>query len=212
LKYTKAWGTKTDTGTGVKYLAFVADNKNLGKEYYTGLDIDALGRSKLDFGELTSQVTLTYMIREAKQLLADGPYYSAIGNHAELGTVTFRWQGRWTNTVKAGDWAHTFGVNFKSGYTDAATDVEVLDAGGNVIGTEAGYRLEVPRYFTLDWQTQWTPRKLLSFTVGILNVMNTNPPLSISGGGLNRGQQFGYDDRYYDSRGRTLYGNVSFKF
>jgi iron complex outermembrane recepter protein len=26
------------------------------------------------------------------------------------------------------------------------------------------------------------------------------------------GQQIGYDDRYYDPRGRTLYANVEFKF
>jgi iron complex outermembrane receptor protein len=34
----------------------------------------------------------------------------------------------------------------------------------------------------------------------------------VSSGGVNRGQQFGFDDRYYDSRGRTAYMNASFKF
>jgi iron complex outermembrane recepter protein len=49
-------------------------------------------------------------------------------------------------------------------------------------------------------------------TVGALNVFDEKPPLAISNGGLNRGQQFGFDDRYYDSRGRTWYVNASYKF
>ncbi|MGE4052796.1 MAG: hypothetical protein AB7F38_17125, partial [Piscinibacter sp.] len=65
---------------------------------------------------------------------------------------------------------------------------------------------------TLDWQTQWRPVKSLLLTVGVLNVFDTKPPLSISTGGLNRGQQFGFDDRYYDSRGRVAYVNASYKF
>jgi iron complex outermembrane receptor protein len=49
-------------------------------------------------------------------------------------------------------------------------------------------------------------------SVGLLNVFDRDPPLSISTGGANRGQQFGYDDRYYDPRGRTFYTNFSYKF
>jgi iron complex outermembrane receptor protein len=205
------WGTKRDTGTGVVYLAFIASNQNLGNRYSTGIDFDVTGRVKTDFGALSSNLQMTYMVREKEQTQIDGPYYSAIGNHAELGAVTFRWIGKLTTTLTTDNWAHTLGVNLRSGYLDAATTVEVLDASGNVTGTES-LRLPVKRYATLDWQTQWTPIKSLSFTVGLLNVFDTKPPLSISTGGLNRGQQFGYDDRYYDSRGRTAYVNGSYKF
>lgn len=210
-QYLSSWTTKRDTGTGVNYLAFYAGNQNLGKSFATGLDLDATGRAKLGFADLTSTAALTYMIRERSQLQKDGAYYSAIGNLAELGTVTFRWQGKWTNTFNVGNWAHTFAVNFKSGYLDGETTVDVLDAAGNVVGTQ-DLRLPVKRSATLDWQTQWTPIKSLSLTVGLLNVFDTKPPLAISTGGVNRGQQFGYDDRYYDSRGRTAYVNASYKF
>jgi iron complex outermembrane receptor protein len=205
------WSSKVDTGTGVNYLAWIAGNENLGRSYATGLDLDLIGRGKLGPVDLTSQVALTYMIREVSQLTSDGPFYSAIGNHAELGTVTFRWQGRWTNTFTIGNFANTFQINFKSGYRDAETEVEVLDAAGNVTGFE-DLRLKVKKFATLDWQTVWTPRKDLSLTVGALNLFDTKPPFVISSGGTNRGQQFGFDDRYYDSRGRTLYANASYKF
>ncbi|HEV7912869.1 MAG TPA: TonB-dependent receptor [Albitalea sp.] len=205
------WGTKRDTGTGVVYLAFIASNQNLGKSYATGIDFDVTGRAKLGFGDLTSNFQMTYMVREDQQTQINGQYFSAIGNNAELGSVTFRWLGKWTNTVKVGNWAHTLGINFRSGYLDAVTNVEVLDAAGNVVGRE-DVRLPVDRFVTADWQTQWAPIKNLSLTVGLLNVFDVKPPLSISTGGLNRGQQFGYDDRYYDSRGRTAYINGSYKF
>lgn len=213
LKYQSSWGTKRDTGTGVLYLAFLADNKNLGDAYFSGIDFDVTGRAKLGFADLTSQLMATYTLREEQQLLPGGRYYSAIGGvNEELGSVTFRWSGRWANTFKAGNWAHTFTVNFRSGYQDQTTEVEVLDAAGNPTGAREDIRLRVKEYYSLDWQTMWNPIKPLSITVGLLNVFDVKPPLSISGGGINRGQQFGYDDRYYDSRGRTAFVNMSYKF
>jgi iron complex outermembrane receptor protein len=212
LKYQNSWGKTKDVGTGIDYLAFVADNQNLGRSYSTGLDFDVVGRAKTGLGDLDTKLTATYMIREESQLLADGPYYSAIGNNnPNLGAVTFRWQGRWTTTLKTDRWAHSIGVNFKSGYTDTAKNVDLLDSSGNVVGQET-VQLKVKRYFTMDWQTQWTPIKSLSFTVGLLNVFDTDPPLTLSTAGANKGQQFGYDDRYYDPRGRTAFVNASYKF
>jgi iron complex outermembrane recepter protein len=207
-----SWGTKKDTGTGVTFLAFKADNRNLGRSYATGLDFDVLGRTKVDgFGDVTSQLAWTYMIREVSQTTKTGPFYSAVGNFAELNSVTFRWKGKWTNTVKMGSWAHTVAMNFQSGYKDKSTSAERLDAAGEVVAVDK-IRLDVPSHFTFDWQTVFSLNKSLQFTVGALNITNETPPLAISTGGGNRGQQFGFDDRYYDSRGRTWYVNGSYKF
>ena len=210
-RFPGAWTKQRDVGTGVEYLALNLGNLNLGKSYSTGLDLDVTGRMQTGIGELSSQLTATYMLREVSQLEQNGPYYSAIGNNADLGTVTFRWQGKLNTTLKTGNWAHTLAFNFKSGYRDQLTTVEVLDAGGNVTGTE-DIRLKVGKYHTLDWQTQWNVMKNLSLTVGVLNLLDKDPPVTLSTGGVNKGQQFGYDDRYYDPRGRTYYGSLSLKF
>ncbi|HEU4376394.1 MAG TPA: TonB-dependent receptor, partial [Telluria sp.] len=101
--------------------------------------------------------------------------------------------------------------NFKSGYRDQETTVDVLDAAGNVTGQE-DVRKEVGFYSTIDWQAVWNPNKSWSATIGVLNLTNKPPPFVPSTSGINRGQQFGYDDRYYDSRGRTAYFNASYKF
>lgn len=206
-----SWGKKTDTGTGITYLAFKADNRNLGNSHTSGLDLDLSGRAKTSLGDLSSQLAMTYMIRDVAQTQKGGVYYSTIGNFADLGTVAFRWKGKWSNTLKTGSWAHTMAVNFQSGYADQATSAERLDAAGNVVAVDT-IRLRVKEQFTLDWQTVWAFNKSLQLTAGAVNLFDTKPPLAISTGGVNRGQQFGYDDRYYDSRGRQFYLNGSYKF
>jgi iron complex outermembrane receptor protein len=128
-----------------------------------------------------------------------------------VGGVTFRVQGRTSATLKTGAFTNTLAMNFKSGYKDLETTAEVLDAAGNVTGTQ-DLRIDVPWYYTFDWQTQWELNKTFTLTVGALNIFNRKPPFVISSGGVNRGQQFGYDDRYYDARGRTYYINATAKF
>jgi iron complex outermembrane receptor protein len=209
--YPNSWGTLKDVSTGKTYLAFMLNNQNLGNSYATGIDWDITGRYRFGFGGLTSHLMVTQMLREVSQQEKDGPYYSAIGNFAELGTVTFRNRGTWSNTLKTGDWSNTLTLNFKSGYLDQETTVDVLDASGKVTGQE-DVRKNVGYHSTWDWQTVWTPSKSWALTAGVLNLFDHAPPFvpSISGG--NRGQQFGYDDRYYDARGRTMYLNASYKF
>lgn len=211
-QYLGSFTTKVDIGTGVKYLAFLADNKNLGNSYSTGVDFDVSGKLKTPIGEVNSDVKLTYMIREDQQLLKNGPYFSAIGNNnPDLGVVTFRYQGRWATSLKTGDWVNTVGVSFKSGYRDQEKTVDVLDASGVVVGAEK-IKLNIGDYTTVDWQTKWDVMKNLSVTFGVLNLFDQNPPFSLATSGSNKGQQFGYDDRYYDPRGRTYYGSLSLKF
>jgi iron complex outermembrane receptor protein len=127
--------------------------------------------------------------------------------------VTFRWKGRWLNSIKTGDWLNTFAMNFKSGYRDAEYEfAELLDANGAPTGTFETVQLKVDSFVTFDWQTQWQTTQQLSLTAGVLNVFNKDPPLSLATSGLGKGQNFGYDDRYYDPRGRTFYLDARFSF
>ena len=212
LRYPNAWTKQLEVSTGNTYLAWNASNLNLGREYYSGIDFDFTGRFDTAWGKLNSQLTATYMLREARQLLVGGPFFSSIGNNAELGTVAFRWRGKWINTLRRGDWTHTLGVNFQSGYRDATYNAELLDASGTPTGTFEDVRLKIKAYYTVDWQTRWDLRKNMNVSVGVLNLFDKRPPLSLAEGGLNKGQMFGYDDRYYDARDRTLYANFSYKF
>jgi iron complex outermembrane receptor protein len=206
-KYLGAWTTATDIGTGVKYLAFNQGNLNLGKSYHQGLDLDVTGRVPTPYGLWTSQLNTTYMIREDLEDYLTHTYDSNIADNTS-GSMTFRLRSTWRNSIKMGDWTHALTFNYMSGYHDAITTVEVLDASGNVTGTE-DISLKVKPYYTFDWQTSWNVNKTWTINAGILNVFNKTPPFVLNTTG---GQQVGYDANLYDSRGRTLYANVSMKF
>jgi iron complex outermembrane receptor protein len=203
------WGTLRDVGTGTNYVALILDNLNLGNQYTSGIDFDLQGRWRTPIGQVNSQILATYMLRDDVQLEKNGRYFTALGqNDSDLGTVTFRWQARWTTSLVMDQWTHTLGFNYKSGYKDQTQNVEVLDDAGNVTGFE-DVRLKVKDYYTFDIQSKWRPIKQVEITLGILNLFDKDPPFSIQ---TNAGQVFGYDPRYYDPRGRTFYGNASYKF
>lgn len=213
LQYQGSWGTQLDIATGTTYLAYNQSNLNLGKAYYSGIDFNLQGRTATPIGQLTTQFLATYMLRDRQQLVPGGEYFDPRGvNEPSLQTVTFRWQGRAVAALKTGSVTNTLAMNFKSGYKDAVAEVELLGPGDTNTGTYENVQLDVPRHVTVDWQTQWQATKRFSLTAGVLNIFNKEPPLSLAEGGLYKGQMFGYDDRYHDIRGRTLYLNASFSF
>ena len=210
--YPKSWSTNLDIAAGKNYLAFLADNKNLGEYKASGIDFDFSGRTKTDWGNFSSQFLMTYMLKEDQQIVPGGEFYSAIGaNHPELNVVTFKYQGRWANTLQSGNWSNTLALNFKSGYTDQEQPVQLLDGSGAVTGREQ-IKLNVGSYYTLDYQGVYNFTKSIGLTFGVLNLLDDSPPLSLVTTGFNKGQQFGYDDRYYDPRGRTYYVNFNYRF
>lgn len=212
-KYANSWAVQRDIATGIDYIAFKADNQNLGKLYSTGIDFNVQGRTSTPLGRLTTQLLATYMLREKKQQASGGEYFSAVGQYdPSLTTVTFRWQGRATASLKTGNWTNTLQANFKSGYKDAVAEVQIVNADGTLSGEYEDVQLKIKRYVTFDFQSQFQATKNFSITAGLLNVFDRDPPLSLADGGLGKGQMFGYDDRYYDARGRTLYVNGNFTF
>ena len=210
--FPNSWSSTKDVGTGTNFLAFLADNKNLGKYFATGIDFDIGGKSKTEIGDLSTQFTMTYMLREEQQIEKGGAYYSAIGiNSPDLNAVTFKYQGRLTTTLKTGAFGNTLAFNFKSGYTDQTKTVEVLDSTGARIGTESLTRT-VKKYYTFDYNGSYDFSKSLGVSFGVLNLFDQAPPFSLVTVGSNKGQQFGYDDRYFDPRGRTLFANLQYRF
>jgi iron complex outermembrane receptor protein len=202
-----------DPVTGANQLAFYAPTRNLGKSITSGIDLDVDTRLATPLGRLNSRLLGTWLLRDAAQLQPGGPYYSALGQYSPLpNSVSFRWQGRWLNTLQSGDWSHTLGMNFKSGYRDVDTTVEVLGPNDSSTGNFENIRLKVKPFYTFDWQTRWQATRALAVTAGVLNLFDREPPLSLAVSGQTKGFMVGYDDRYYDARGRTLYLNASYGF
>jgi iron complex outermembrane recepter protein len=208
-RYPDAWTTFTDIGTGTTYLAYNQTNINTGKEYYSGIDLNADGNWQFAAGRLRTQLVATYMLVNKLQLTQGGPYYRNIGSYSTaLDTVTFRWSGRLLTSFDHGNWSHTITANYKTGYRDVLTTVDGIDAAGNFNGEVADVRLDVDDYYTFDWQSTWSVTDWVQLTVGALNLSDEEPPLSLTASNF----QIGYDARFYDPRGRVLFGQLSFKF
>ncbi|MEX8519079.1 MAG: TonB-dependent receptor [Leptothrix sp. (in: b-proteobacteria)] len=204
-KYKSQFTYYDDPGTGKRLLAVAVNNSNLGNEIQSGIDLNA--HAKL--GILTSQLSLTYMLRNDYQLERGGEYFSSLGQYGVNGKVTFRWQGRFVNAIQLGAYTHTLTANFKSGYRDqqfTAADCQIYDPATYACADVTDH--QVSRYFTYDWNALWRVAKNISINLGILNITDRAPPLSLT---VN-GQVVGYDARYYDPRGRTYYMNASYRF
>lgn len=210
LAWRQYFTTYVDPVTGDTLLALFQPNDNLGNRTQRGIDFDAKFRADTGIGRLTTQLGLTYMLKDSYQLAKNGPYLTSLGQFGPDGNVTFRWQGRLQTTLEYKSWAHTLAFNFKSGYKDqsyTADDFAVFDP---ITFEPFDYNGTVKRHTTADWQTQWRMNKAFTVTAGVLNIGDVDPPRSLKSAG--GGQMIGYDDRYYDARGRTYYANVTFKF
>jgi iron complex outermembrane receptor protein len=212
-RYPGSWTTQLDIGTGTTYLAYNQANLNLGKAYYSGVDLDLQTRHDTPIGKLNTRLVATYMLKERVQLTPGGQYFNPIGvNESSLAYVNFRWQGRGEAELRTGSWSNALALNFKSGYNDVVANVEVLGPNDANTGVFEDVQLRVKKYYTFDWRTQYTWNKALTLSAGVLNLADKKVPLTLTQGGLGKGQMFGYDDRYHDIRGRTLYVNASYKF
>lgn len=209
-KYSSLWLVYTDPVTGEKLLAYNASTANLGKSFSTGIDFDVTGRFNTGLGRLTSNLRLTYMIRDVFQLVPGQEYYSTVGdNNPSIGSQTFRWKGSLSNTLAAGRWAHTLNVNFQSGYKDFPGYVYGKEADGSYNGNDREIRLDIDDFYTVDWQTEFSMNKALKLSVGVKNLFNEKPPLSLRNNG---GHMLGFDYRYFNPLGRTFQAKLSYDF
>jgi iron complex outermembrane recepter protein len=202
-KYRNNFTSYRDPVSGRTLLALYTPNQNLGISEQTGVDITASGRFETGFGKITSNLTATYMIKYKYERLPGEGFYSNIGEYSD-GGVTFRYQGKWSSNIEYGKWSHTATLNFKPGYTDQPQEVLNLDTNESETISR-----RVSAYSTLDLQSRYNFSKSLKFTVGILNVLATKPPLTVKSEG---GQQIGFDNRYTDPRGRTFYLDANYSF
>ena len=188
---------------------------NGGEATYAGLDLNLNYRTDLGFGKLNVNWTGTYMLQ---QQYTDGPglpQLTDLGVYGPDQQVVFRIISNLELSLQTGGWTNTLMGHYKSGYRDAhysagnATVFTVAPGGG--LGAPVAFGgLEVPSYTTFDWQTAYNIVKNIRLTAGVKNIAQTAPPLSLQTGG--GGNQIGYDGRYYDPIGRTIYFRADLKF
>lgn len=190
-------------GAGGSELALSGSPRNLGTLLSSGLDLEASVRRASPIGLVDSQLRGTVMLREDARLYPGGPWSSSIGD-GQYGGATLKWRASWrTSLVRAG-WTHSLTARYQSGFVDAPVAVQPLDASGQPAGDTESVRLKVSGQVLWDWQTNWQLNSAWQLSAGIVNLFDTAPPLSLNQVGRYKGQMLGYDERYFDVRGRLF--------
>jgi len=170
--------------------------ENLGKVNTDGVDVSLTLRSgPTSVGGFTLTLDGTYVHKYEYQDEREGPYTQNVGRYAANNPV-FRWKHNLALNWKLGDWAATLAQSFKSGYTDQNLDIadEFLN--------------KVPSYALWNTSASYTGIKGVTLTAGVKNLLDKDPPFS------NQGTLFqkGYDPRYTDAVGRSVYLRGSYSF
>jgi iron complex outermembrane recepter protein len=204
-----------DPAGGYQTIALEQVPFNGGEAQYSGIDLNATYRVDLGFGRFNATWSGTYML---KQQYTDGPglpELTDLGVYGPDQQVVFRIISNLELSLQTGDWVNTLMAHYKSGYRDAqysagSAAVFLANPDGSLGAAVAFGGLQVPSYYTFDWQTAYDIQRNIRLTAGVRNIADKAPPLSLqtSGGG----NAVGYDGRYYDPTGRIFYVRGDVKF
>jgi iron complex outermembrane receptor protein len=195
--------TTAQTSNGLA-LAVLTKPINFQSRLTRGMDVEAGVMRGSPLGLIDSQLRLTTIYRDDAQAYPGGPWVSSIGDAADQG-ATLKWRGSWRTSLIHAGWTNTLTMRYQSGYLAKGITAYPLDQSGQTMAAAETIRLKVSGQVLWDWQTSWQISSVLQVTAGVVNVFDTKPPLALNSvDGANKGQQIGYDERYFDPRGRML--------
>jgi len=188
------------------YYAFMALSTNIGQAINKGIDWNFAGRLSIpDVGRLTTTIAGTYMIKSSyTRAGTSNDFTDSMGHYGENAAVTFRNLFSAQFKLDTGKLSNSLTFRYRSGYKDIAQTVRDLSTGQNTT-----IALDVPEYFTFDYQGSYKWSKALELRLGVNNLLNQAPPTTLRN---SSGHQVGYDPRYASPMMRTVYVTGSYNF
>ncbi|WP_110686158.1 TonB-dependent receptor [Salinicola aestuarinus] len=167
-------------------------NKNLGSTKTNGVDISANYRLPTRYGLFSVGYTGTYVDRYDFQESPDGSYVSNVGHYRSGYGTIFRFKHKVTFNWNKGHWGAGVVNHYMSDYDDYDTSTNE----------------KVGSYTTWDALGAYTFTAGPTVTLGVRNLFDRDPPFS------NQPEvgQLGYDARYADALGRSIYARFNYNF
>jgi iron complex outermembrane recepter protein len=213
-RYRGLFSVTTETATGLPVLTLNQVPVNAAARVSRGIDWDWTLRNKFAFGKLTTRFTGTYFIKQYVDFGLGGGAQSSLNQFGPENQVVSRVLTRLSSSLETGDFTNTLTWSYRPGYTDQAyTAASGTIALRNADGSRGAFidfqGFQVPSTNLFDWQGKYKATKDLGLTIGVRNLFDRAPPLSIK---TNGGNQVGADPRYADSIGRSYYLQANYKF
>ena len=182
--------------TGTRLVHVLDITSNLGEVRTRGVDLSLLYRMPSNpFGKLSVSVDGTYVDTYEYQNERGGAFTQNAGRYADA-TPVFRWRHNLLLTLVRGDYVFNLSNRYVSHYEDQNTAVAPEFA--NNVG----------HYSTWSVSTTYTGNKRFELTAGIKNLFDEEPPFTNQVTNF----QLGYDPRYTDPLGFTVYMRLTAKF
>lgn len=185
------------------------DNRyvNAGETITKGVDLNASANGKLGLGRWVASLEGSYLIDKRRRLITSSAMgASEVGQFTRADDLSLRWKHNASFTYSQGDWSGTLGQRYSSGYKDA-----MLPGVANGSVVPADWNPDVKAYTLYNASVGYTGIKSLGLTVGIKNLLNTDPLFSAAYDG-NTGAGSSWEPRVADPRGRSFTLTIDYKF
>jgi iron complex outermembrane receptor protein len=174
-------------------------NINIGSLHIEGWDVEAHYKwPRTTWGRVRFDISGTYYTRNDAQNPPPDPAYTGFVSN-QFGSVVPgvlpRWKSYGAFSWDSGPWNATLANTYMSSYIDVNTDND-----GNL--------RRVSSMSLWDIQGSYTGLKNWTFTLGVKNMLDTNPPAT----NQNTTFQGGYDPNNYDARARFAYVTIHYGF
>ncbi len=184
-------------------LAYVINTfLNLGDTKTSGIDgqFNWTG-APTEAGRFSLGIRGTYVLKYEFQVEPNGKFFDPVGNYSpEFAGPVIRYQQITNLGWQYNVWTVNLFNQFQTGYTDQNSAASVAPGfRNNTVGKNSVWNLS----------TTYTGFKGLTLAVGILNLLNNEPPYSNQTG---RFQARGYDDRFANPLGRVYTLGARYEF
>ncbi|MEF9978528.1 MAG: TonB-dependent receptor [Thermomonas sp.] len=178
---------------------------NTGGTLSRGIEVDANFGGEAAGGDWNVHLNGNYLTAFKTKSFDIDPYTpDLVGQYERYFNLPIQWKHTLGFAWKRGDWAHTLTQVYRDGYKD-------YQPGGIVNGYRPpNWNPKVDSYTTYNYSVSWTGIDKLKATVGIRNLLNTDPPFTLRY--LDDGDGAGWEARIADPRGRSLNLLVEYAF
>ena len=176
---------------------------NAAKNSVRGVDLGVAASGKLtDEYKWTASLNGTYVDSFTFQEYKDKPAKEYVGKFFTR-DLQLRWKHNLNFGIEKGDWNTTLSQRYSSGYKD-----QVPNKGATT--PPPGFNPDVEAYVVYDWSATYKGIANTTLTVGIQNLLNTDPPFTAHN--VDDVVGAGWDPRVANPRGRAFWFNAKYDF